>query len=226
MLHDFTSSALFGLALSLLFYLFGVWLNKKIKTPLVNPLLVAVVLVLSILSIFDIPMEDFMSGGSIIAAFLTPATVALALSIYNQRKTLKAYFFPVVLGCFAGSVTSMGSIYLMCRLFKLDETLTMTLLPKSVTTPIAMSISEGLGGIPSVTVAMVVGTGILGALICPILIQLFEVKDPVAQGVATGTCSHAIGTSKVMELGELQGAMSSIAIGIAGLLTSFIALFL
>jgi len=125
-----------------------------------------------------------------------------------------------------GSLASMGSAYLLCKAFGLEDALVATMLPKSVTTPIAMAVAETLGGIVPVTVAAVILTGILGAMIAPLLIKIFHVTDPIAQGVAIGTCSHAIGTTKAMELGELQGAMSSIAIGVAGLMTVLISLFL
>ena len=133
---------------------------------------------------------------------------------------------PVVVGCLVGSVASMVSAYLLCRAFGLSEELAATMLPKSVTTPIAMAVSEALGGIVPVTVAAVILTGILGAMTAPLMVKIFRVKDPVVQGVAIGTCSHAIGTTKAMELGEVQGAMSSIAIGVAVLMTVLISLFL
>ena len=158
--------------------------------------------------------------------FIAAATAALAVSIYNQRKVLRQYFAPVLVGCLAGSVASMVSAYALCKAFGLSDELAATMLPKSVTTPIAMAVSEALGGIAPVTVAAVILTGILGAMTAPLMVKLFHVKDPVVQGVAIGTCSHAIGTTKAMEMGEVQGAMSSIAIGVAGLMTVLISLFL
>ena len=139
---------------------------------------------------------------------------------------LKKNLFPILAGSAAGSAASMGSVWLLCRLFKLDEKVTVSLLPKSVTTPIAMGVSEQLGGIVSITVAAVVFTGILGAILAPLFIKLFRIKDPVAAGLAIGACSHAVGTSKALELGEAEGAMSSIAIGVCGLMTVLFSLFL
>ena len=127
-------------------------------------------------------------------------------------------------GCLVGSLTSMLSAFLLCKAFGLDEAVTMSMLPKSVTTPIAMSLSEELGGITSVTVAVVIATGIMGSILAPTLIKVFHVKSPIAAGVAIGTCSHAIGTSRAMQLGEIEGAMSGIAIGVSGLLTMILAL--
>lgn len=161
-----------------------------------------------------------------IAIFLAPATASLALSVYGQIKQLKRHLLPVVAGCFVGSCASVASVLLLCRLFHLDETLTASLIPKSVTTPIAIELSAQAGGVPAFTVAAVICTGILGAIISPLLIKLFRVKDPVARGVAIGTSSHAIGTTKALELGELEGAMSGISIGVAGIATVLICLFL
>lgn len=221
-----TDSELFGIVLSILAFALGVFLNKKTKLPLFNPLLVAVAVIIALLSLLRIPLDHYRKGAQLISVFLAPATAALAVSIYNQRRILKQYFAPVLIGCLAGSLASMGSAYLLCRAFGLEDALVATMLPKSVTTPIAMAVSETLGGIAPVTVAAVILTGILGAMIAPLLIKLFHVTDPIAQGVAIGTSAHAIGTTKAMELGELQGAMSSIAIGVAGLITVLISLFL
>ena len=219
-----TDSYLFGIVLSIAAFALGLWLNRK--TPLFNPLLIAVTVIILILQVFRIDLDNYRKGAQFISAFLAPATAALAVSIYNQRKVLGRYFAPVVIGCFAGSVASMVSAALLCKAFGLEDALVATMLPKSVTTPIAMAVSESLGGIVPVTVAAVILTGILGAMIAPLMVKLFRVKDPIAQGVAIGACSHAIGTTKAMELGEVQGAMSSIAIGVAGLMTVLISLFL
>ena len=209
-----TSSPLFGIVLSILAYAVGVWLNRKAKTPLVNPLLVAIILVALVLLAFHIPLEHYQAGAS------------LALSVYRQREILKKNLFPVLLGCAAGSLTSMLSVYGLCRAFRLDEKLTASMLPKSVTTPIAMEISRQHGGIVPVTVAAVIITGILGSMLAPLLIKAFRVKNPVAAGVAIGTASHAVGTSKAVEIGETEGAMSGIAIGISGVFTELLAMLL
>lgn len=221
-----TESYLFGIVLSIFAFALGVFLNRKTRLPLFNPLLVATALVILVLSLLRIPLDNYRKGAKFISVFLAPATAALAVSIYNQRRILQKYFAPVLTGCLMGSLASMGSAYLLCKAFGLEDALVATMLPKSVTTPIAMAVSETLGGIVPVTVAAVILTGILGAMIAPLLIKIFHVTDPIAQGVAIGTCSHAIGTTKAMELGELQGAMSSIAIGVSGLMTVLISLFL
>ena len=214
----------FGVAISLAAFRGAVWLNHKIKTPLLNPLLVAVTFIIIVLTVFKIPLQDYQEGGKLISLFLGPATAVLAYSIYRQIAVLKRHFVPILAGCLAGSVTSMVSAYVLCRLLGLDQAVAMSTLPKSVTTPIAMSVSEALGGITSVTVAVVIATGIMGSILAPTLIKLFRVKSPIAAGVAIGTCSHAVGTTKAMQMGEMEGAMSGIAIGVSGLLTMIIAL--
>lgn len=212
-------SPLFGIVLSIFAYEIGVWINKKTGWAAANPLLIAILLVVAVLSVFQIPLEAYQNGGSFISLFLAPATASLAISIYNQFSLLKKNLLPVLIGCAAGAAASMGSVYLLCRLFRLDQRLTAALLPKSVTTPIAIEIAAQNGGLVPVTVAMVVLTGILGAVAAPALLKLFRVKNPVEAGLAIGASSHAVGTSRALELGEAEGAMSSIAIGVSGLLT-------
>ena len=212
-------SPLFGIVLSIFAYELGVWIHKKTGWAAANPLLIAILLVVAFLSAFHIPLEAYQTGGDFISLFLAPATASLAISIYNQFSLLKKNLLPVLAGCAAGAVTSMGSVYLLCKLFRLDEQLTASLLPKSVTTPIAIEIAAQNGGLVPVTVAMVVLTGILGAVAVPALLKLFRVKNPVEAGLAIGASRHAVGTSRALELGEAEGAMSSIAIGVSGLLT-------
>ena len=212
-------SPYFGVALSIVAFWIGVKLNHKLKTPVCNPLIVAIVLIVGVLLVFDIPYDTYNVGGELINMFLAPATACLAVAIYTKLDILKQYWLPILVGCTAGSAASMGSVYGMFRLFGLDESMTVSLLPKSVTTPIAVSISEPGGGVVPITVVAVIFTGILGSIIAPFLIRLFHVSDPVAAGLAIGSCSHAVGTSKAIEIGEVEGAMSGLAIGICGIIT-------
>lgn len=225
-MENLWNSPLFGIVLSICAYQAGVWANKKTGSPLCNPLLIAVALIVAALKLFDIPLAAYQQGGRIIGVMLAPATAALALSMYRQIRQLRRHLLPVVAGCFVGSCASVASVFGLCRLLRLDEELTASLLPKSVTTPIAMELSAQAGGIPAVTVAAVIFTGILGAILAPLLVRLFRVEDPVCRGVAIGTSSHAIGTAKALELGELEGAMSGVSIGVAGISTVLIFLFL
>lgn len=226
MMSELFASPFFGISLSVIAFWIGVRIQKKTGLVLCNPLLIAIVLVSAVLLVCHIPYVSYDEGGAIINMFLAPATACLAVSIYTQINLLKENWLPIVVGCTAGSITSMGSIYIMCRLFRLDEAVSASLIPKSVTTPIAVSISQSLGGIQAITVVAVILTGILGSILAPVLIKLFRVKDPVAAGLAIGACSHAVGTSKALELGETEGAMSGLAIGICGILTVIFSLAL
>lgn len=225
MIEAMLTSPFFGLALSIAAWCGGVWLQKKTKWVLCNPLLIASLVIIAILAVFRIPLADYNQGGDIIKLMLGPVTVVLALNIYDERKVLKEYFFPVLAGCLVGSAASLASVLLLCRVFNLDEMLTASLLPKSVTTAIAVGIAESQGGTAGIAAAAVVLAGVVGAVFAPLFAKWFRVTDPVAQGLATGACSHALGTTKAMEMGELQGAMSSIAICVCGIFTSIIAMF-
>lgn len=224
-MKEVLQSPLFGIVLSVFAFQVGLFFNKKTGSPLCNPLLIAVALIIAVIKIFHIPLEWYQKGGDVIAIFLAPATACLALSVYGQIKQLKRHLLPVVAGCFMGSCASVISVIALCRLFGLDETMTASLIPKSVTTPIAMELSAQGGGVPAFTVAAVIFTGILGNLCAPALARLFRVKDPVAAGLAIGACSHAMGTARALELGETEGAMSGLAIGLCGLATTILALF-
>ena len=169
-----------------------------------------------------IPLESYEQSVQLISFLLGPATVALAYSVYRQRQTLKDHFVPIFAGCLVGSVVSMTSAYALCKLLGLDDALALSFIPKSVTTPIAIAVSEQLGGVTSITVAAVIVTGILGAITAPLMARLFRVRDGIAKGVAIGTCSHAVGTTKALEMGELEGAMSGVSIAVSGLLTTAI----
>lgn len=217
MMQDFFSNPMFGIVLSIAAFQLGLFLINRLKISLANPFLIAVVSVIAVLVAFGIPLESYNKGGDMISLFLSPATAILAVSIYRQAETLKRCFLPVVAGCFVGSLTSMVCVVALCRLFGLDNQLLFSLLPKSVTTPIALEICEQFGGIPAITVAALLFTGILGAVFSPLLVKLLHVRNPVAAGVAIGTCSHAVGTSRAIQMGEIEGAMSSISIGVAGL---------
>ena len=226
MMQEILASPFFGIWLSIAAFGIGVKLQKKTGLVICNPLIVAIALVSATLLILKIPYESYEAGGAIINMFLAPATACLAVSIYTKAALLKENWIPVGVGAICGSLASMGSVYLMCRLFSLDEAMTASLMPKSVTTPIAVSISEGHGGMVPITVVAVIFTGILGSILAPGLIRLFKVEDPVTAGIAIGACSHAVGTSKALELGETEGAMSGLAIGICGILTVLFSLVL
>lgn len=218
-------SPFFGVTLTILAYRLGCGIQKKTGLVICNGLVLADLMIIAVLLVFRIPYEAYNVGGSLINLFLGPATVCLAVTIYSQIDLLKRHLLPILAGCAAGTLAAVLSIWGMCRLFGLDRALTVSLMPKSVTTPIATAISEGQGGIVSLTVAAVIYTGILGNLCAPAMIRLFRVRDPMAAGLAIGACSHAMGTARALELGETEGAMSGLAIGLCGIFTTAAALF-
>ena len=225
MIDTLTSTPFFGLGLTLLCWFLAVKLQKRTGLLVCNPVLVAAMLVIAVMVVFRIPLENYNAGGDIIKMLLAPATAVLALNVYQQRAVLKRYFWPVVLGCLVGSLASILCVRLLCRVLQADGVLLNSLLPKSVTTAIAVSIAEGTGGLSGLTAAAVIITGVEGAILAPVFAKLFHITDPVAEGIAIGATSHAVGTSKAMEIGELQGAMSSIALCVCGIITSVIAGF-
>ena len=214
-----TNSVFFGAVLSLAAYEVGNLMKRKFRMAIFNPLLIAVICVIAVLLLFDIDYEMYNEGGKYISYLLTPATVSLAVPLYRQIALLKKNLKAVIAGIVSGVLASMGGVYVLALAFRLDKQLYVTLLPKSITTAIGMGVSEELGGVVTITVAVIVITGVLGNVIADFVCKLFHLEEPVAKGLALGTAAHAIGTSKAMEMGEVEGAMSSLAIAVAGLLT-------
>lgn len=214
------SSPVFYLALTLLAFSAGQWVNKKTGSPIANPLLIGCILVGAYLVLVGVPLEEYNEGGGVLTLCLTPATISLALPIYRQFEVLKKHLLPILAGAFIGSLASIGSVYVFGKLFGLDAQLICSLLPKSVTTPIGVALSESMGGLTAVTAIAIVFTGIVGAVFLPTALKLLGIQHPVVTGIAIGTASHAVGTSRALELGEIEGAMSGLAIGIAGLITA------
>lgn len=218
-------SPFFGISLSAIAYCIGVTIQKKVKSPLCNGLIIAGVLVVAVLLAFDIPFDAYYKGGAMVQLMLGPATTCMAVSIYSKWELLKKNLLPVLLGCAAGTVTAVFSVWAMCRLFSMDSAMTLSMLPKSVTTPIATAISETRGGVASITAIAVIITGIGGNIIAPFMVKLFRLTDPLAIGLGLGTCSHAIGTAKALEFGETEGAMAGLAMSLCGVITAVLAMF-
>lgn len=212
-------SVYFGVAVSILAYLIGVKLKERWNYSLVNPLLIAVLIIIMILIVFDISYDTYNQGAQYITFLLTPTTVCLAIPLYKQikllQKHLKAVLVSVLCGCLAHVISLVGLAFF----FNIEEVLVRSLLSKSVTTPIAVSVAEEVGGISSITILGVMVAGMLGAVLGPTLLKVCGITEPIAQGLAIGTSSHALGTSRIVEEGEIQGAMSSLSIVVAGLLT-------
>ena len=214
------SISLFPIVLTLGAYQLGLWLRKKWNNPLCNPLLIAVILVIGVLLATGYSTDRYIQSTQVISWLLTPATVCLALPLYEQLKQLKKSLPAILTGIAAGTVTSLAVVFGLCKLWRLDQQLTVSLLPKSITTAMGMVLSGQNGGIESLTTAVIIITGILGSLIGSVLCKLFKIKDEVAQGVAFGTASHVIGTSRAGELSPLTGAVSSLSLAVAGILTA------
>lgn len=213
------SSTFFGVVLSLIAYEIGVLLKKKFKVALFNPILIAIVLTLCVLLVCKIDYNSYNASAKYLGYLLTPATVSLALPLYEQIEILKKNAFAIFTSIFIGALTSLCCILGMAIVFGLSHAEYVTFLPKSITTAIGMGVSEELGGYVSITVAVIIITGVIGNVIAETVFKLFRIKHPIAKGVALGTSSHAIGTAKAMELGELEGAMSSLSIVVCGIIT-------
>lgn len=221
----FENSVFWGAAISLLAYELGLLLKRKFKLAIFNPLLIAIICIIGALVILGVDYESYDAGGKYISYFLTPATVCLAVPLYEQLALLKNNWKAVAAGIISGVLASLVSVFLLAKAFQLSHEEYVTLLPKSITTAIGMGVSEELGGIVTITVAVIIITGVLGNMIGETVFKVFHIDEPVAKGLALGTSAHAIGTAKAMEIGEAEGAMSSLAIAVAGLLTVIAASF-
>lgn len=215
----FRESLYFGLMISIAAYGLGLFLRKKFKWGFLNPLLLSILAVIIVLNILDVDYETYNASAKYLSYLLTPATVCLAIPLYQQLELLKENFWAIFWGITAGVLSSLGSVLGLAYLFGLSHEQYVTLLPKSITTAIGMGVSEELGGISTITVAVIIVTGVFGNIIGESICKLFKIREPIAVGLAFGTASHAIGTAKALELGEIQGAMSSLSIAVSGLLT-------
>ena len=215
----FRQSLFAGAAISLIAYEIGLFLKKKLGWSILNPLLVSIIIVIIALKGFGISYEVYNASAKYISYLLTPATVCLAVPLYEQLELLKKNMVAVVCGILSGTLASLCGIFALCTLFGFNHQQYVTMLPKSITTAIGIGISEELGGIVTITVAVIIITGILGNVIADTVFKIFKIKNPLAKGLALGTASHAIGTARAIEMGPVEGAMSSLAVAVAGLLT-------
>ena len=218
-----SSSMFFGLFLTLAAYMLALRIKKRFNSGLVNPLLIAIVLCIAVLLLLNIDYETYNQGAKYISGFLTPATVCLAVPLYTQLDKLKKNFRAIMAGILSGVIASLGSILIMAKIFGFSREEYITFMPKSITTAIGMSISREMGGNVAITVTVIILTGVFGNIICQSVLKLFKIHNKIAKGIAIGTASHAIGTSKAMEIGEIEGAMSSLSIVVSGILTVILA---
>lgn len=215
----FESSVFAGVFATLAAYFIGLKIKQKTGLSLLNPLLVAIILMMGFICALGVPYSVYSAGTKLISSLLTPATICLAVPLYEQFALLKKHPFAILAGISSGVATSLLCVFALSLLFGLDHASYVTLLPKSITTAIGMSVSQELGGYVSITVAVILMTGILGNMIAQTVCRVFRITEPIAKGIAIGTSSHAIGTSKAMEIGQIEGAMSSLSIVVSGILT-------
>ena len=214
-----TETPLFGVIISLVAFEIGMYIFKKTKMAVFNPLLIATIIVMGFLHFFTVPVKNYMLGANFVVFFLAPATVVLAVPLFQKIDMLKKYFVPIIGGGIVGAVTAILSVVAIGKFLGIDHDLLLSFMPKSITTPIGIEVSRMLGGIPSITVFAIIITGITGNVTAPFIYSLFRVKHPVAKGLGLGISSHAVGTSRAIQMGEIEGAMSALSIVIAGILT-------
>ena len=219
------NSVYFGVAISLVGYVIGVQLKKKFKLAVLNPLMISIIFVVGVVLLFKLDYPSYKKQAEILNYLLTPATIALAIPLYQQLSLLRKNLLAVICGIISGVFASMSSVLAMSVLFSLSHEDFVTLLPKSITTAIGMGVSEELGGVQTITVAVIIVTGVLGNVIGEGVCKLFRITEPISRGLALGTAADAIGTAKALEMGEIEGAMSSLSIAVAGLLTVVFASF-
>lgn len=217
-------SVFFGVFISVVTYEIGALIKRKWNVAIFNPLLISIALIIVFLILFDVDYDTYDFGAQYLSYFLTPATVALAVPLYEQIEPLKNNWKAIIAGILSGALTSALCVLILSIVMGLDHKQYVTLLPKSITTAIGMGLSEELGGIVTITVAVIVVTGVIGNMFAEQICKLFHITDPVAKGIAIGSSAHAMGTSKAMEMGEIEGAMSSLSIAVSGLLTVVVSL--
>lgn len=225
-LYEISQSPLFSVTVALFMYSMAKLICGKFSSPIANPLIVSSVFIILFYYLLKIPFSSFDNGGEIILMFLPLSTAVLAVSMYNKLILIKKNLIPIFAGCIVGVAVSVGSVLLLCRLFGIDEALTKSLIPKSVTTAIAMPVADSLGGYSSIASVAVFITGLFGAIMCPYFIKWTHLNNSVAAGLGIGASCHALGTSQAVKIGETEGAMGGIAIGICGLLTVIVSLFI
>lgn len=219
-MSEFTETSMFaGVTVSLLAYIIGALLKKKFKLAIFNPLLISIVLTIIMLVIADIDYDVYAQGADYLSWFLTPATVCLAIPLYEQWELLKHNVKAVMLGITAGVLASLTTVLVLSLIMHLSHEEYVTLLPKSITTAIGMGVSEELGGYVTITVAVIIVTGVIGNIFGELICKIFRITEPISKGIAFGSASHAIGTAKAMELGDVEGTMSSLSIAVSGILT-------
>ena len=223
MINFFEESVFFGVTLSLIAYFIGVMLKKKFKLGIFNPLLIAIIISIIVLIAGNVDYEIYNEGAKYLSWLLTPATVCLAIPLYEQWELLRKNYKAILIGIVSGVLTSLTTVLVLALIMGLSHEEYVTLLPKSITTAIGMGVSEELGGYVTITVAVIIITGVLGNMFGELICRIFKITEPISKGLALGSAAHAIGTAKAVELGEVEGAMSSLSIAVSGILTVILA---
>ncbi len=218
-MEAFHNSVFFGVTVSIVAYGLGCLLKNKFKLAIFNPLLISIIITILILLVSHIDYDTYYTGAKYLSYLLTPATVCLAVPLYEKLELLKSNWKAILAGILSGVLTTLCCILVMSLIFGLSHEEYITFLPKSITTAIGMGVSEELGGYVTLTVAVIIITGILGNILAPFICKWFHIKEPIAKGIAIGSASHAIGTAKALEMGEIEGAMSGLSIAVSGILT-------
>lgn len=216
------NSSYFGFFITIFIYYICVQIKNKTKNNLLNPLLTATIIIVAILLMFHINYDTYNNGAKYLSYFLTPTTVCLAIPLFKQIKILKKNIIAIISGVLAGVLANAAVIVSLVKIFGLSNQLGTSLLPKSITTPIALGVVEELGGLSSITVFAVILSGIIGAVLAPTIFKILKINQEVSQGLACGTASHGSGTATALELGEIQGAISGLAITVTGIITTII----
>ncbi|HHX00579.1 MAG TPA: LrgB family protein [Acholeplasmataceae bacterium] len=225
-MYEIVTSQAFGIMLTLLFYIIGTYLYNKTKITYLNPLLIATILLILFIKIAKIDLNTFLTDLSGINVFLGPLIVSLAVPIIKRIDLIKKNIVPIIVGAFFGSLASMLSVIVLGKWFGLDQELIASIIPKSATTPIAIEVTNKLGGIRAITVAVVIISSIIGTILIPLLIKILRIKDPKIVGMGLGITSHAVGTSKAIEIHQTAGAIAGVALVFSGIATAIIAMFL
>ena len=218
-MYNIFDTEIFGIILTILFYNIGIYIQKKTKKPIFNPLLIAILCIILFLSITKIPYESYKLGADRINFFLSPVTIVLAVPLYKQFDLFKKYLLEILIGISCGVVVSFISVKLIGHFTNANFDIINSLIPKSITTPMGISLTKTLNGVEAITVVSIILTGILGAIMSPVVFKIGKINHPVAKGIALGTSAHALGTTKALEMGEVEGAMSGLSIGISGIIT-------
>jgi predicted murein hydrolase (TIGR00659 family) len=215
-------TALIAILVTIAIYFFSKKFYQRFPTPFTIPLLIGTLLIIMLLTVSGIPYDTYMVGGKWIEQLLGPAVVALAFPLYKQREVLKAYFFPLLTGVSCGALFGVISGAQLSRLLGIEEMLVYSIMPKSVTTPVAMEVASSLGGIPALAAIFVMIAGIGGVIISPILLKVFNITHVIGKGVGLGSAAHAIGTARALEAGELEGAISSVSMTLSAIIVSIL----